>query len=99
MSTSIGKLGVWTFLDNMPGPDAAAFARRLEDWGYGALWLPEAVSRDPFTFISYLAAHTQKLVFATGIANIYARDAMSMNAIYNTLSELIPGRLSLFLLD
>jgi probable F420-dependent oxidoreductase len=92
MTTSIGKLGVWAFLDNMTGPDAAAFARRLEDWGYSALWLPEAVGRDPFTFISYLAAHTQKLVFATGIANIYARDAMSMNAIHSTLSELIPGR-------
>jgi probable F420-dependent oxidoreductase len=92
MATSIGKLGVWTFLDNKTGPDAAAFAQRLEEWGYSALWLPEAVGRDPFTFITYLAAHTQKLVFATGIANIYARDAMSMNAIHSTLSELIPGR-------
>jgi probable F420-dependent oxidoreductase len=92
MTTSIGKLGVWAFLDNMTGPDAAAFSQRLEGWGYGALWLPEAVGRDPFSFISYLATHTQKLVFATGIANIYARDAMSMNAIHNTLSELAPGR-------
>ena len=92
MTTSVGKLGVWTFLDNLSGPDAAAFARRLEDWGYGALWLPEAVGRDPFSFITYLAAHTEKIVFATGIANIYARDAMSMNAIHHTLSELIPGR-------
>lgn len=92
MTTSIGKLGVWAFLDDMSGQDAAAFARRVEEWGYGAIWLPEAVSRDPFTFITYLAAHTQKLVLATGIANIYARDAMSMNAIHNTLSELFPGR-------
>lgn len=92
MTTSIGKLGVWTFLDGMNGQDAAAFARRVEDWGYGALWLPEAVGRDPFSFISFLAAHTEKLVFATGIANIYARDAMSMNAIHNTLGELFPGR-------
>lgn len=95
MTTSIGKLGVWTFLDGMSGTDAAAFAQRVEGWGYGTLWLPEAVGRDPFSFISHLAAHTQKLVFATGIANIYARDPMSMNAIHNTLSELIPGRLVL----
>jgi len=92
MATTLGKLGVWTFIDNMTGPEVAAFARRLEDWGYGALWLPEAVGRDPFTTISYLAAHTERLVFATGIANIYARDAMSMNAIHKTLSELAPGR-------
>lgn len=92
MTTSIGKLGVWTFLDNMSGADAAAFAQRVENWGYGALWLPEAVGRDPFSFIGFLAAQTQKLVFATGIANIYARDAMAMNAIQNTLAELYPDR-------
>ncbi|MAT95141.1 MAG: LLM class F420-dependent oxidoreductase [Halioglobus sp.] len=92
MTTSLGKLGVWSFIDNMSAPEAAAFARRLEEWGYGALWLPEAVGRDPFTTISFLAAHSERLVFATGIANIYARDAMSMSAIHKTLSELYPGR-------
>ncbi len=92
MTTSIGKLGVWTFLDGMTGQQATEFANQLEDWGYGALWLPEAVGRDPFSFIGYLLAHTKRLVFATGIANIYARDAMSMNAIRQTLGELAPDR-------
>ena len=92
MTTNIGKLGVWTFVDAMPAPEVAAFARRLEDWGYGALWLPEAVGREPFGLIGYLAAHTESLVFATGIANIYARDAMTMNAIHKTLAEIAPGR-------
>ncbi|HLS80823.1 MAG TPA: TIGR03620 family F420-dependent LLM class oxidoreductase [Steroidobacter sp.] len=59
---------------------------------YSALWLPEAVGRDPFSFISHLAAHTQRLVFATGIANIYARDAMTMRAIQQTVGELSGGR-------
>jgi len=92
MNTEIGRLGVWTFVDNMAAPEVAAFARRVEDWGYGALWLPEAVGRDPFSLIAFLAAHTETLVFATGIANIYARDAMTMNAIRNTVAELAPGR-------
>jgi probable F420-dependent oxidoreductase len=92
MTTQIGKLGVWAFIDNMTAPEAAKFAQQLEQWGYSALWIPEAVGRDPFSIISYMAAHTEKLVFATGIANIYARDPMSMNAIHNTLSELAPGR-------
>jgi probable F420-dependent oxidoreductase len=39
-----------------------------------------------------MAANTGKLIFATGIANIYARDPMSMNALHRTLSELAPGR-------
>jgi probable F420-dependent oxidoreductase len=92
MATSIGKLGVWAFLDELSGQEAAALARRVEDWGYGALWLPEAVGRDPFSIVCFLATQTQKLVLATGIANIYARDPMSMNAIRNTLSEFFPGR-------
>ncbi|MCR9103913.1 MAG: TIGR03620 family F420-dependent LLM class oxidoreductase [Gammaproteobacteria bacterium] len=95
MKNTIGTLGVWSFIDNMSATETVNFCRRLEQWGYGALWIPEAVGRDPFTTISYLAANTQSLVFCTGIANIYARDAMSMNAIRQTLSELVPGRFML----
>ena len=88
----LGKLGVWTFLDHLPAPEAAEFANQLEDWGYRALWLPEAIARDPFAFIGYLAAKTSKLVLATGIANIYARDPVSMRAIRETLNEASQGR-------
>ena len=92
MTTKLGKLGVWSFIDDMTAPEAVGFARQLEEWGYSALWIPEAVGRDPFSIISHMAANTEKLIFATGIANIYARDPMSMNAIHRTLSELAPGR-------
>jgi probable F420-dependent oxidoreductase len=88
----LGKLGVWTWLDGLSGPEAAEFARKLEDWGYAALWVPEAVGRDPFALISYLAAGTERLILATGIANIYARDAMTMNAIHKTIADLADGR-------
>ena len=92
MTTQIGRLGVWTWLDSFSAPETAAFAKRLEDWGYGTLWIPEAVGRDPFSLIGYLAAQTESIVFATGIANIYARDAMTLKAIHKTLSELAPNR-------
>jgi probable F420-dependent oxidoreductase len=92
MATTLGKLGVWGFIDNMTAPETAKFAQQLEQWGYSALWIPEAVGRDPFSIISFMAAHTKKLIFATGIANIYARDPMSMNAIHKTVSELAPER-------
>jgi len=88
----LGRLGVWTWLDDMSGPEAAEFARKLEQLGYSALWIPEAVGRDPFSMLGYLAAQTERLVLATGIANIYARDPMLMNAIHNTLGDLAPGR-------
>ena len=88
----LGKLGVWTFLDAMAADEAATFTRRVEAWGYSALWIPEAVGRDPFAFLGYLAARTEKVLLATGIANIYARDAMTMRASQKTLTELSGGR-------
>ena len=88
----LGRLGVWTHVEHLSAPEAARFAGQLEDWGYGALWLPEAVGRDPFALIGFLAARTEKLVLATGIANIYARDAMTMRATRETLAEASIGR-------
>jgi probable F420-dependent oxidoreductase len=56
------------------------------------MWIPEAVGREPFAHIGYLAAHTEKIVFATGIANIYARDPITMSAASKTVSEVSSGR-------
>ena len=39
---NIGKLGVWLSQEMLTAADAAAQARRIETWGYGALWQPEA---------------------------------------------------------
>ncbi len=88
----IGRLGCWTFLDNLNAQEVVDFAEKLETWGYGALWIPEAVGRDPFALLSFIAARTEKLVLATGIANIYARDAMSLRALQQTMAELSQGR-------
>jgi len=87
-----GGLGVWTWLDGMNAKESARFAGKLEAWGYSALWLPEAVGRDPFALIAFLAAQTRELVFATGIANIYARDGVALRALRETLGELTGGR-------
>jgi probable F420-dependent oxidoreductase len=88
----IGKLGIWFFLDAMSAGETVEFARTAERLGYGALWIPEAVGREPFAHIGFLAAHTEKIVFATGIANIYARDAITMAAASKTLGEASGGR-------
>jgi probable F420-dependent oxidoreductase len=88
----LGKIGVWTWLDHLSANEAAEFAQRAENWGYSALWIPEAVGRDPFALIGYLAARTERIILATGIANIYARDPMATKAIWKTVSELAPNR-------
>lgn len=91
----LGRLGVWTWLEAYSANDCIALAQRLEQQGYGALWVPEAFGRDPFVLLTLLARETTKLKLATGIANIYARDAMAMNAARLSLQEISGGRLML----
>jgi probable F420-dependent oxidoreductase len=52
-------------------------AAELEALGYRALWFPEASGREAFTSASLLLAGTTSLVLATGIANIWGRDAVT----------------------
>src|SRR5882672_9570254 len=88
----IGNVGIWFFLDAMPAADTAEFAKKVEKLGYSALWIPEAVGREPFAHAGFLAAKTDKLIFATGIANIWARDPITMSAASKTIGELSGGR-------
>jgi probable F420-dependent oxidoreductase len=88
----IGKIGIWFFLDAMSAAQTVEFVRQTEKLGYSAMWIPEAVGREPFAHIGYLAAHTEKIIFATGIANIYARDPITMSAASKTIAEASGGR-------
>jgi probable F420-dependent oxidoreductase len=82
-----GSTGVWFFTEGMSAAQAAEFARRVEALGYTHLWLPETTGRDPFAHIAFLAAHTERLAFATGIANIYHRHPGPMRQAAYTLAE------------
>ena len=92
---SIGKLGIWSWLDSYSFEQCREFAQEVESLGYGALWIPEAVGRDPFVTHTVMAEATETLYLATGIANLYARDPMAMKAARNSLDELSGGRLIL----
>jgi probable F420-dependent oxidoreductase len=86
------KLGVWAGTDALSAADAATFAKRVEAWGYGALWIPEAVGREVFSASAWLLANTGSLIVASGIANIYARDSFSAAAAQKGLNEQSGGR-------
>ncbi len=83
----IGTRGVWWFTEGMDVSSAAEFAGRLESLGYGALWLPETVGRDPFAHAALLLDRTERLVVATGIANIFHRHPGVMHQAQHTLAE------------
>lgn len=81
------KLGVWAATDGFSAAEAATFAKRVEAWGYGALWTPEAVGREVFSASAWLLANTTRLIVASGIANIYARDSFAAAAAQKGLNE------------
>jgi probable F420-dependent oxidoreductase len=92
-AVDIGRYGIWYgMVDTLPTPEARRAAQVVEELGFGALWVAEAVGRDPFVSATVLLAATEKLAVATGIANIYARDPMTMAAGQKTIAEAFPGR-------
>jgi probable F420-dependent oxidoreductase len=90
---TLGRVGVWTStLDSQPALKAKEAAAELERLGYAAIWFPESVRREALSNAGLLLAATSRIVVATGIANIYARDAMTMAAGQKTLAEAYPDR-------
>lgn len=89
----LGRVGIWYgMIDALPTPEAQRAAQVIEELGYGALWVAEAVGRDPFVSAAVLLSATDRLPVATGIANIYARDPMTMAAGQKTVAEAFPDR-------
>jgi probable F420-dependent oxidoreductase len=89
----LGRVGIWTFvLDLQPMSRACELAAELEDLGYGAIWVPDAVGRDPLVHAALLLDATSRISVGTGIAQIYGRDPLTMSAGWKTVSEAFPGR-------
>lgn len=89
----LGKVGIWTSaLDYQPAARAQAAARELEDLGFRAIWVPESFRREAIANASLLLGGTERMVIATGIASIYARDAVASANAMRTLAEAYGGR-------
>lgn len=89
----LGPLGIWSYqLDVQPMSRAQDAAAELDDMGFGALWVPEAIAREPFANAALLLSATARMTVATGIASLHARTAMTMNAGWHTLGEAFPER-------
>jgi probable F420-dependent oxidoreductase len=91
----LGRIGVWGHLDTLRIADARACARRIEELGYGCLWVPETVGREPFTFLGLLAGETTRLALGTSIVSIWGHDAQATRMAAETLAEATDGRFSL----
>ena len=89
----IGRIGIWTAqFEQGPWSAAAEAAAELDELGYGALWVPESRGREAFAQSALLLGATRRIAVAPGIANIYARDAVTMANGQRALAEAYPGR-------
>ena len=86
------RLGAWGHLDSLPIDAARAYARRVDELGYGTLWVPETVGREPFTLLGLLAAETSEIRIGTSIVSIWGHDAQTTRMAAMTLHEATGGR-------
>ena len=88
-----GTVGVWTFAQETLSADRSGdIAAELESLGYSVMWLPEAWGREAFTNAGLMLCATSSMIVATGIANIWARDAVAAHNAAKTLDAAYRNR-------
>jgi probable F420-dependent oxidoreductase len=88
----IGKFGVWFPTHGLGRAELVKLSQGIERLKYDVLWYPEAVGYEALSLGGFLLSETDRLCVASGIANIYARDAFSAMAGHNTLNALYNDR-------
>ena len=88
----IGKTGVWFASSALDRTELAKLAQGVEWLKYDVLWYPESTGYESLSQAAFMLGETDKLCLASGIANIYARDAMTAIAGHNTLNALYGDR-------
>lgn len=93
MSLLPGPVGLWTValeaVETEAVPDVVG---ALDDQGWDALWFGEAYGREALSAAQMYLSSSRRMAVATGIASIYARDAMAAGAAGRLLEDLHPGR-------
>jgi probable F420-dependent oxidoreductase len=93
---ALGSVGVCmpvSFTSNPHADLQREAAGRLERAGYRAVWTNEVIGKDAFVQLATLIATTERMVFGTCIANIWARPAQTMHAAAAQLAQAYPGRI------
>jgi len=94
LAQTLGPFGAWSFaLQVHTAHEARAAVAALEAMGYGTVWIPESVgSKEALSHAAILLGGAQRIVVATGVANIYARDPMAAANGARALADAYPGR-------
>lgn len=90
--TKPSGLGIWCSTNVLDKAALAALASGVERRGYETLWYPESLSYETFAMAGFLLSETSSLKVASGIANIYARDAFTSAQGHDSLNRMYDGR-------
>lgn len=90
----MGRVGVW---NSTLGGEPASFEREaaaeLESLGFGTLWVGESPKgKEALAHSALLLGATRRMLIATGIANIWVRDATAASNGANALAEAFDDR-------
>jgi probable F420-dependent oxidoreductase len=89
----LGRFGIYTFdFEHQPAARIRDSVQELEDLGWRAVWIPEALGRDAFTHAGFLLASTRRLGVVNGIARIWSREATWAHGAALLLADAYPGR-------
>jgi probable F420-dependent oxidoreductase len=89
----LGRLGIFSGeLAAFPTQVQRRVVAELEALGYDTIWYGEAFARETFVQGAIFLMATERMTVASGIANIYARDATAMALGARSLNELGGGR-------
>jgi probable F420-dependent oxidoreductase len=90
----LAKVATWLgAFAGAPAAEARPAAREVEQLGYGAIWYPEGLgTRDSFVNAAVLLGATDRIRVASGIANIWARDAVSAASAARVLGDAFDDR-------
>ncbi|MBR73309.1 MAG: LLM class F420-dependent oxidoreductase [Rhodospirillaceae bacterium] len=89
---NIGRLGVWYTPDYLSQREIVDLAIGIEKLNFDTFWYPEGLGYESFSFGSFILSQTSQLNVASGIANIYARDAVSAAAGHDSMNNLYGDR-------
>jgi probable F420-dependent oxidoreductase len=91
----LGPVGVWTDPDSLPVDELLPFIGRVEQLGYGTLWVPESAGREPFALVGLLTGATSSIGLGTSIVGIWGHDPQTSRMAALTLQEASGGRFTL----
>ena len=89
----LGRTGIWAPPPERFGADGQDLAAAVEKHGFGSLWIGGShLAPDAFTQLVRLLDASSRLIIATGIASIWAREPSDMRQGADTLAKGFPGR-------